>query len=259
VKSSFLFVLMGLSLVGCAGVDLDDGEEVGTAAQASETANSLTANSLTANSLTANSLTANSLTANSLTASSLTANSLTANALTDPGARDVLKYIVGCALPASAHLDLTIQGTVYSYDGQLGLAPGWANGSCDASCVGAVSSCVLSRLNYLGVMVPISDRGAKLPTTPAELAAYPHMDGAYYGNIFSSPQQRYACLPPGATGLTRVCGPSLAGCVVDAVGSCDDVCDAPSRRDGSYPNCRTAEPGQPGAVTYRQSITVFLH
>ena len=232
MKPSFFMLFLGLSLIGCAGLD-DDAEDVGAAAQADETANSLTANSLTAN-------------------------ALTANALTDPSARDVLKYIVGCALPAAAHLDLTIDGTVYSYDGQLGLAPGWAHGSCDAGCVGAVSSCVLSRLNYLGVRVPISDRGAKLPTTPAEIAAYPNIDGVYYGNIFSSPQQRHACLPPGATSLPRVCGPSLTGCVVDVVGACDSVCDDPSQRDGSYPKCRTAPLRTPGAVTYQSPITVFL-
>jgi hypothetical protein len=259
VKTSPMVSLMAaltLSLGGCFAPDLSEADDVGSASQADETENSLTANSLTANSLTANSLTANSLTANSLTANSLTANSLTANALTDPRSRDVLKYIVGCALPAGAHLDITVAGTVYGYDGQLGLATSWGGpgGHCDSNCVGAVSSCVLARLNYLGVQVPISVRGAGLHTTPAELAAYPHIDGVYYGNIFTSPQLRYACLPPGVTELTRVCGPSLSGCVVNAVGPCEEVCDG-VKGDGSYPSCRDA---LSHGTKYKNSITVFL-
>ena len=61
--------------------------------------NALTANALTANALTANALTANALTANALTANALTANALTANGLQDPLGRELLKYVVSCALP----------------------------------------------------------------------------------------------------------------------------------------------------------------
>jgi hypothetical protein len=260
-----VFCLMGsLALTACAGAvesEEEGGEHVTTAQQEMMTDNSLTANSLTANSLTANSLTANSLTANSLTANSLTANSLTAAALTDAKAREVLTYIVGCALPAGAHFDLTIASTTYGYDGQLGLAPHWGvvGASCDLKCMTSVSACVLARLNYLGQTVPISVRGSNpaLTETPSELTGYKKIDGAYYGNIFKVPQIRYACLPPGLTSLTRVCGPSLIGCVVDVLGSCNQVCDA-IQSDGSYPNCRDALQPVVGTKIYGGSITAYL-
>ena len=244
--------VMALSLVGCSapGLKDGDGEDMGNATLADETANSLTANSLTANSLTAN---------------SLTANSLTANALTDPAARTVLKYIVGCALPADTKLDIVINGTSYSYAGQLGLAPSWGidpgssngdgrnEGSCDSNCIAAVSSCVLARVNHLGQLVNLSVRGAKLLASAAEQAAYSNVDGTYYGNIFSSPQIRYACLPDGATELMRVCGPSLNGCVVTSQGHCSDVCNH-WKGDGSYKSCSDA------AQSYQSKapISVYL-
>jgi hypothetical protein len=244
-----------LALTGCLGTGAEDQDAVGAAGQADETTNSLTANSLTANSLTANSLTANSLTANSLTANSLTSNSLTADALTDPAARSVLTYIVGCALPAGQSFVINVEGTNYAYAGQLGIAPAWGTpkGKCDDNCALAVSSCVLARLNYLGEVVPISVRGGNLKTTPTELADYPDVDGTYYGNVFASPQIRYACLPPGVTELTRVCGPTLTGCVVTSQGPCVEVCNN-VRNDGSFPNC-TAWGDR---TTYNSAITVFL-
>jgi hypothetical protein len=253
---------LALAGAGCVG----EAEEVGTAEEAALTANALTANALTANALTANALTANALTANALTANALTANALTANALTDPSARALLKYLVSCALPATSHLDVTIAGTTYGYDGQLGLAPEWglAGGSCGAACQGWVSGCVLARLNYLGVSVPLSIRGATpaLASTLAEQQAYPTREAAYYGNVLSSPQLRYACLSPGASADTRVCGPSLTGCVVTVVGSCADACE-PARADGSFPTCRDHVRGAGGAfpsgtLAFPGSVTVFL-
>ena len=242
--------VLAFSLTGCFAPGLEDGEDVASATQADESTNSLTANSLTANSLTAN---------------SLTANSLTANALTDPAARAVLKYIVGCALPAGQSIDLVIGGTSYHYDGQLGLAPSWGvdqgssgddgenRSACDSKCIEAVSSCVLARVNYLGQMVPISVRGAGLTAAPSEASAYPNMDGTYYGNIFTSPQIRYACLPPGVTQLTRVCGPSLNGCVVTSQGPCDQVCGK-MKSDGSYKHCSDAS----ASAKFDRSISVYL-
>src|SRR6202012_707110 len=107
--------------------------------------------------------------------------------------RDVLKYIVGCALPAGSELSISVAGTTYTYEGSLGIAPQWGqpNGHCDQNCALSVSSCVLGRLNYLGEVVDISMRGASpLSTSQAEMTAYPHVDGVYYGNIFTTPQIR---------------------------------------------------------------------
>lgn len=241
-------------------------EDVGVAAQEVEAFNALASNALASNSLTSNALASNALLSGALTSSALTANSLVTTALVDANARSVLKYIVSCALPAGQHIDVTVNGTIYGYDGGVGVAKAWgdAGGHCDSTCARWVSGCVLSRINYLGVAVPLSLRGSQgaLSSTTTERAAYPNREAAYYGDIFQSPQIRYACLSPGATTDTRVCGPSLLGCIVSVVGACDSACDG-VHADGSFPNCRDDVRGAnnkfPAGVTaYPGTITVFL-
>ena len=187
-------------------------------------------------------------------------------ALTDPNARELLKYLVSCALPASASVDITVEGIDYSYPGQLGLAPEWGEdgGSCGKACQGWVSACVLARVNYLGLTENVSVRGANraLKTTHGERSTYTSREATYYGNIFTSPQIRYACLSPDKTQIPRVCGPSIQGCVMDVVGSCEDVCGH-ARADGSFPDCWSQagvdeDDAAPGASEYHGSITVFL-
>src|SRR3954447_8023250 len=107
--------------VGC-GEAGDDAETIQAAIVAE---NALTANALTANALTANALTANALTANALTANALTANALTANGLRDPLGRQLMKYVVSCALPADATVSVVVDGATYVFLGSLGLAPAW--------------------------------------------------------------------------------------------------------------------------------------
>jgi hypothetical protein len=239
-------------------------ESVGEADQASLTTNSLTTNSLTTNSLTTNSLTTNSLTTNSLTTNSLTTNSLTTNALKDPASREVMKYVVGCALPSGTSVDVTVEGVDYSFDGELGLAAEWGRpgGTCGPMCQQWVSACVLSRVDYLGQPLDISVRGLHpaLKTSAEETSSYTHREATYYGNIFASSMQLFACLPPGATQIPRVCGPSIDDCVADVVGECADLCV--SMPDGTYAHCRDHEKvgGQfpPGTAIYQGSITVFL-
>jgi hypothetical protein len=259
-------------LTGCIaldeGLDEEGLEDIGAAEQQLVTPNSLTINALTANALTANALTANALTANALTANALTANSLVMDALSDAPTREFFSYVASCALPAEEHIELTIGGVTYVFNGQLGVFPQWglAGGKCEAGCQHWVSGCVLARVNYLGVRVPISVRGTKAPLlalSPTEAADYPHREGAYYGNVFAYPQVRYACLSPGETSNPRVCGPSLDDCVMNVVGSCDLFC-GPPHASGAYSNCRDM-PRDPasglwpaGSKSYPGSITVYL-
>ncbi len=267
-------LLSTVTVLGCVapeGTDDDnDIESVATTQEAALTSNALTSNALTSNALTSNALTSNALTSNALTSNALTSNALTSNALTsnalsDPAAREVFKYIVSCALPATSHVDLTIDGVDYSYPGELGLYPKWgsAGGSCNTACQEWVSACVLSRIDYLGQKVAISVRGANAALTPtaAELAAYTYREGTYYGNVFLETPVRDACVAPGRVGLPRVCGPSVDGCVVNDVDDCTSVCDASSGY-GTFMHCadRRKVNGQFPAGTrfYNTSVTVFL-
>jgi hypothetical protein len=263
-------LLCAMSLVGClaqTGDESDADGDLGVVQQLALTNNALTNNALTNNALTNNALTNNALTNNALTNNALTSNALTNNALSDPNAREVLKYIASCALPAASAINVTVGGVAYSFPGGLGLAAAWGNGggTCNTACQETVSACVISRLDYLGVHVDISLRGkaAGLVTDASERAAYPVAEGAYYGNIFLSTPVLNACIAPGQTGLTRVCGPSTVGCAVTVIGQCDDVCDKADKANGFFPNCRDAlkDAGghfPPGTRTYAGAATVFL-
>jgi hypothetical protein len=214
--------------------------------------------------LTANALTANALTANALTANALTANALTANGLRDPMGRQLLKYVVSCALPADASVSITVDGQSYTFPGSLGLAPEWGerHGRCDLGCQRWVSACVLSRVDAEGVERMISIRGdAKaLHPAPHELRDFPVREATYYGNLFIAGQPRYLCLSPGKTSDQRVCGPSLADCPMTVVGTCDDVCED-AGRFGAFEDCRTASLSarrSGNAEVFDESVTVFL-
>ncbi|MGK4005089.1 hypothetical protein WMF31_20850 [Sorangium sp. So ce1036] len=263
----FVLAVAALFAGGCVA-PFDPGEEdAGDAAsQAVRSDNALTSNALTSNALTSNALTSNALTSNALTAGALARNPLTASALRDPAARSVLKYIAGCALPAGERILLEIDGVEVAFVGELGLAPRWGEkgGSCDAGCRSWVSGCVLARLNYLGEKVSISLRGdhEELRANKAERRAYPRQEATYYGDIFAEEPLYYACLPPGASSIPRVCGPSLDGCVLDVVGPCGAVCEK-QRDDGSFPGCRAMVRGRSGELRpdeppYPGSLSVFL-
>jgi hypothetical protein len=249
-----IVVLGGLAATGCIASPDD---EVGWSNEPTTHTQALTNNALTNNALTNNALTNNAL----------TNNALTNNALEDPNARELLTYIVSCALPEEETLTYVADdGTVYDFDGALGLAPEWGrpHGRCNETCQQWVSACVLARLDYLGQHVSISIRGQDdaLATTAEERAAYTHREATYYGNIFSQPQRFLGCLSPGETGDPRVCGPSLDDCVIEFTGTCDDVCNRP-RWDGAFPNCHGPADhghghGHHGNMGYVGAITVFL-
>jgi hypothetical protein len=274
--------LASLPLPACSGTGAEDEGLIGTTQQAAHvdsgglchgsiTHNSITQNSITHNSITHNSITQNSITHNALTESSMAHNSILHDALSDPNSRAVFADIVGCALPADQTIQVTVDGTAFSYQGELALAPEWGepDGSCDKSCQGWVSACLLARVDFLGQKREISVRGENpgLQSCPAERATFTQREATYYGNVFVTPQIRYACLSPGQTEDPRVCGPSLDGCVVDMLGSCDDLCGKP-RADGSFPDCRAPDAddadGQAGPHgrdrddVFEGSVTVFL-
>jgi hypothetical protein len=250
-------VFSTMVLVSCGGTGDADLTNTRSALVAE---NALTANALTANALTANALTANALTANALTANALTANALTANGLRDPLGRELLKYVVSCALPDGAGVTVKVDGTTYQFPGSIGLAPDWGrrDGSCDGSCQRWVSACVLARVDAAGVEREISIRGDNPALRPTwhELRDYPRREATYYGNIFADREPRYLCLSPGATSDARVCGPSLDDCPMTVAGSCDDVC-ADRGAFGTFQDCRTGRRWGGGGV-YAETVTVFL-
>jgi hypothetical protein len=253
---------LGLGLIGiwaaaCGGPPADEIEvETGNIT----TTNALTANALTANALTANALTANALTANALTANALTANALTANGLKDPLARQLLKYVVSCALDDDQSIKMSIDGKSYTFDGSLGLATEWGKkgGKCDESCQRWVSGCVLSRVDFLGVEQIISIRGADEALRPSwkEFFQYTEAEATYFGNIFTEGRPMYACLAPGKSQIPRVCGPSLDNCPMTVVGSCAKACSY-QQLTGGFVDCSSTGKARKPEV-FHESVSVFL-
>jgi len=176
-------VLVAGVLAGCVVDDLD----------LSETTDEVqTTNRLAANRLAANRLAANRLAANSLGAAALTSGAL----IETVEGRDVFSYIVSCALPAGR--SVTVQdshGTSYTFNGEIGLAPGWQTTTPTVAERHWVTACLLARTNYYGVSVQLSMRGAHpaLAATSTETSTYKVAEGAFYGDLFATTQSWYAC------------------------------------------------------------------
>src|SRR5262245_59565703 len=112
---------------------------------------------VSANRLAANRLAANKLSANKLAAASLASGSLANSPLAQTAdGRDVLSYVVSCALPTGAQTSAKVGGTTYTFAGAIGLAPGWATRAPTVTERRWVTACVLSRTNLYGVSVQLS-------------------------------------------------------------------------------------------------------
>jgi hypothetical protein len=169
-----------------------------------------------------------------------------------------VKYAVGCALTpgesfAFSWTDTT--GTVHAetYWGLLGLAPSWASGPLDAEGQRFVSACMAARTNYYGVPVEISVRAdidvLEQNTSAAELGAYSHIEGAFWGNLFAPAPYLRACyraenvahsrsmMRDCAAGHVNADG-TIAQCgLLHSVGSCTTVCKKILKAGGYYTHC----------------------
>src|SRR2546422_1101926 len=74
--------------------------------------------------------------------------------------REVLTFIVGCALPADTTLVATLpDGSASEFSGEIGLANEWLNHPLRKAGRGWVSACLFARVNNHDVAVPFSMRG----------------------------------------------------------------------------------------------------
>ena len=210
-------------LAGC----VDDGtEDLGETQDAITSSNRLAANRLAANRLAANRLAANRLAANSLDAQAM---------MGTEGGRELMSYIVGCAIPTGTSLTLQDSaGSQYTYAGWIGLAPAWATRAATVAERRWVTACLLARTNVNGVLVNISmrsDAKGALNTGSAERAQYTQAEGAFYGDLFATTPVTYACSNRGWTelvGVFRACALSYNGTTTDCgfiyTGSCTAAC-----------------------------------
>ncbi len=146
---------------------------------------------LAGNTLAPDKLAANSAAASTLAAGNLAVEQLGPNKyVVDPAAagallatedgREVLSFIVGCALPEAV----------------TGLASEWLDHPLREAGRGWVSACLFARVNDHGVPQAFSMRGQNkaLATTPQEVATFTLEEGAFYGDYFVTPGGPASCV-----------------------------------------------------------------
>jgi hypothetical protein len=89
-----------------------------------------------------------------------------------------------------------------------------------------------------------------------EARDYPLREATYYGNMFQGSNNVFTCYSPGTPSIPRVCGPSLDGCPMKVVGSCDDACLNEGAHD-AFQKCSGTLPAKKKNV-FEETITVFL-
>lgn len=112
--------------------------------------------------------------------------------LLDLDLRGTAEYLVECALPVGESITKTVGGQVLTFEGLLGLAPQWRDGSCDEDCQQWVSACLLARTNVSGQEVTLwiqSDHPAIGYGIPEGLVH----EASWYGNLFAGPDEQYLC------------------------------------------------------------------
>lgn len=111
--------------------------------------------------------------------------------------RELLRYVVGCALPRQAEATLEVDGQSFTFPGSMGLAPDWQTRGLSEAEQELVTACILSRTNAFGVTVEISLRGSRQESPPTlsasaeEELAFPYFEAAFFGNIFLDEPRAY--------------------------------------------------------------------
>jgi hypothetical protein len=236
-------------------------------------------NALTMNALTMNALTMNALTMTALTMTALSASNLAA--IQDPSTaggstRLLLEYVVSCALDATQSFSFTWtdeSNVVHdeTYWGALGLANHWPTKPLSTSNQEWISACVIARVNWYGVSVPLSARGAiggLRITDPVELGSYNLEEGAFWGNLFAESPHAYSCSYEPNDGHSRSSSRDCAaghinslGNLVDCgtihrLGSCATYCDPLTNNGVFHPRCQDGTGSD--AVQTSAVVTVFL-
>jgi hypothetical protein len=219
--------------------------------------NRLSMNRLALNRLALNRLALNRLALNGVIPGGMGTGELLA---TEEG-REILAYVVQCALGEGDTLTATVNGQTYQFAGLLGLVPEWEHQGIDEDGQRLVSACLLAHVNALGVSVSISVRSHKVVTsTPQERREYPVYEGSFFGQVFDGETLRaYACQGSAADAALehsedralRRCTDDTDECAIAAVGRCRDVCQTRSQDEG-WTECRA------NGVLYEDTISVYL-
>lgn len=175
--------------------------------------------------------------------------------------REVLSYVVKCALDPDDVMVADSGGQRYEFRGLLGLAPKWTERELTENEQELLSGCLLAHVNAFGMPVPISLRSeGALEATDEERRDYPVYEGTFFGQIFeggmthafscqgSAPQ---AALAHSEDREWRVCTDGTERCEIISVGRCRDVCDTRTQ-DMGWSDCWA------NGTRYESTISVYL-
>lgn len=154
---------------------------------------------------------------------------------TPSNCRIVIKDLIECALGDDQTVFDPISNT--AYHGWVGLARDWMDAPLSPEGKDWVSACMIQRLNFFGVSVPILLEGSQATIQPrADLQAdYPFVESIAWGDLFSNMDgvTGAICAEPGIGALCpsgggdwlkeRVCA-GVANCGIQFVGACSGVC-----------------------------------
>jgi hypothetical protein len=211
---SLVVLAVLVTALGCNLSPGPGGQDPARSAQALVVTNGLSNNGLSNNGLSNNGLSNNGLSNNGLSNNGVFGPWLRQ----DPTLRaQLMKYLVACAVPAGGVRTYTdpITGTIYTWTGQLGLAPDWASGlPATVAEEQIVSACLAAHANPFEAHVPFSiqgrdARGIDISFTSQELADFSVPEACFFGNLFRaeglySGSDRTKLHPSEST--TRVCG-----------------------------------------------------
>ena len=199
----------------------------------------------------------------------------------DPGfAETVFSKIIGCALPETSTVGVTIQGGTVELRGRTGLAPQWEDGPCDVACQEYVTGCFGFSVNFYGLPVIANVSAKVIPFDPMVKELVPVEEGAFFGNMFQVPHRLYACSGRGYDPFYQVirwCIQDGSPCIpIQYVGPCSDfegytLSDAPrwacvgyDEETETYERChnRLSLPGTDeypeGTTAYDRVVTIHI-
>jgi hypothetical protein len=113
--------------------------------------------------------------------------------------RQLLQYLVSCALRQGDTIRYEEQGNERVLAGSLGLAPEWPLRALTESEERQISGCILARTNFFGVPVSLSVRNEaaeaaeSLSVDAAERRTFTYFEGGFFGNIFKAQKETYIC------------------------------------------------------------------
>jgi hypothetical protein len=181
------------------GSGCTDALEVSSIDQGVLEGNRIASNRIASNQLTLNRIASNRIASNRIASNSFRLNQpITDDLLATADGRELLLYIVQCALPSDVTLKGIYAGVEYTFKGDIGLASRWIHRTIRTREQRWVSACLIARVNKFEIPVPISIRGPKddLTLTAEEAEQFSVQEGAFYGNVFkpiSEPIEWVAC------------------------------------------------------------------